>query len=131
MLYSIVAWEVILVSEVDEWYAELLRADQATAEQVAAAIDLLAERGPALGRPLVDSIKGSKLANLKELRPGSAGRSEIRILFAFDPSRNAVLLVAGDKAGAWSKWYAGNVPLAEVRYEKWLTGEYAGEGGST
>jgi len=130
MLYSVVAWEVILVDEVDEWYAELLREDQETAEQVAAAIDLLAERGPSLGRPLVDSITGSRLANLKELRPGSAGRSEIRVLFAFDPSRNAVLLVAGDKAGAWSKWYAENLPLAEVRYEKWLAGEYAEEGES-
>jgi Phage derived protein Gp49-like (DUF891) len=41
----------------------------------------------------------ARLSNLKELRPGSAGRSEIRILYIFDPKRNAVLLVAGDKAG--------------------------------
>lgn len=45
------------------------------------------------------------------------------------PTRNAVLLVAGDKARVWKRWYADNVPLAEARYEKWLAGEYAEEGG--
>lgn len=129
MLYWVVAWEVILVEEVATWYESLLHVDGNTAEQVAAAVDLLAEHGPSLGRPLVDSIAGSRLSNLKELRPGAAGRSEIRILFAFDPTRNAVLLVAGDKAGAWKKWYADNVPLAESRYQSWLAGEYDKENG--
>jgi ribosome-binding protein aMBF1 (putative translation factor) len=54
----------------------------------------------------VDTITNSKIANLKELRPGSRGRSEIRILFVFDPWRSAILLIAGDKAGNWTKWYA-------------------------
>ena len=63
------------------------------------AIEALAEGGPNLGRPLVDRIKGSSIHNLKELRPGSTGTTEIRILFAFDPWRSSVLLVAGDKAG--------------------------------
>ena len=54
--------------------------------------------------------------NLKELRPGSAGRSEVWILFAFDPMRQAVLLVAGDKAGEWSRWYQRAIPLAERRF---------------
>lgn len=58
--------------------------------------------------------------NLKELHPGSSGRSEIRILFAFDPRRQAILLVAGDKAGAWKKWYATNIPLAEERLDAHL-----------
>lgn len=53
---------------------------------------------------------------LKELRPGSSQRSEIRVLFVFDPVRRAVLLVAGDKAGNWDRWYDTNVPLAEKRY---------------
>lgn len=56
---------------------------------------------------------------MKELRPASAGRSEIRILFAFDPVRRAVLLVAGDKAGNWSHWYTKNIALADDRYNKW------------
>jgi len=68
----------------------------------------------------VDRIKGSTLHNLKELRPGSAGTTEIRILFIFDPDRNAVLLVAGDKAGQWTTWYRQAIPLAEDRYATYL-----------
>ena len=64
-----------------------------------------------------------RLANLKELRPGSAGRSEIRILYIFDPRRNAVLLVAGDKAGKWEAWYRQAILLAEQRYEDYLKQE--------
>ncbi|MBA4864111.1 type II toxin-antitoxin system RelE/ParE family toxin [Streptomyces sp. PSKA54] len=48
-----------------------------------------------------------------ELRPGSAGRTEIRVLFVFDPWRSAVLLVAGDKSGDWSGWYDWAIPRAE------------------
>lgn len=81
---------------------------------------MLSERGPGLGRPLVDTLHGSKIGNLKELRPGSRGRTEIRILFVFDPSREAVLLVAGDKAGEWNKWYRRNIVLAEERYFDYL-----------
>lgn len=83
------------------------------------AIDHLAEAGPGLGRPLVDRIHGSRLHNLKELRPGSAGRSEIRLLFVFDVEREAVILVAGDKAGQWNRWYRENIPVAEERYEQY------------
>ena len=60
------------------------------------------------------------MPDLKELRPGSAGRSEIRILYIFDPRRNAVLLVAGDKAGKWEAWYRQAIPLAEQRYDNYL-----------
>jgi hypothetical protein len=59
----------------------------------------------------------------KELRPGSAGRSEIRILYIFDPKRNAVLLAAGAKAGKWEAWYRHVIPLAEQRYEDYLKQE--------
>ncbi len=58
--------------------------------------------------------------HLKELRPGSSGSGEIRIVFAFDPVRRAVLLVAGDKAGNWQRWYDINIPLAEERYQAHL-----------
>ena len=68
----------------------------------------------------MDTLTGSRHKNLKELHPGSSGRSEIRILFAFDPRRQAILLVAGDKAGAWKKWYATNIPLAEERLDAHL-----------
>ena len=76
--------------------------------------------GPDLGRPLADRIQHSRLSNLKELPPGSAKRSEIRILYIFDPRHNAVLLVAGDKAGQWEAWYRKAIPLAEERYEDYL-----------
>ncbi|MFC4466105.1 hypothetical protein ACFPH6_16495 [Streptomyces xiangluensis] len=52
-----------------------------------------------MGRPLVDRPKGSDLHHLKKLRPGSGGRSEIRIIFACDPTRSALLLLGGGKAG--------------------------------
>jgi len=50
------------------------------------------------------------------LRPGSRGRSEIRIIFAFDPGRSALLLLGGDKSGNWQWWYRDNIPLAEQLY---------------
>ncbi len=84
------------------------------------AITALLVEGPNLGRPLVDRIKGSTLHNLKELRPGSRGASEVRILFIFDPERNAVLLVAGDKSGQWATWYHDAIPLAEARYRGYV-----------
>lgn len=118
------AWTVVLVEEVDEWFLGL---DDVSAALVADAIDQLVERGPALGRPMVDRIKGSRLHNLKELRPGSAGSTELRVLFCFDPERQAVLLVAGDKSGDWRGWYHRAIPLAEERYGRWLAGDYDDE----
>lgn len=110
-------WEIILVPEVHDWYLAL---DDLSASLVRDAVELLAERGPALGRPAADRITGSSLHNLKELRPGSAGRTEIRILFIFDPKRQAVLLAAGDKAGNWTRWYRDAIKLAEDRYARYL-----------
>lgn len=115
---------MILLDEVEAWFLKLVESDPGTAEQVTAAIDKLETDGPTLGRPLVDRIKGSRLHALKELRPGSAGRSEVRVLFVFDSQRQAVLLVAGDKHDRWDQWYTANIPVAERRYERWLAGEY-------
>jgi hypothetical protein len=79
-----------MVDEVRQWLHSLRRTDRDTLRQVSDALDVLAIEGPALGRPIVDRIKGSsRLHHLKELRPGSAGGSEIRILFAFDPATRA------------------------------------------
>ncbi|MFE7589832.1 type II toxin-antitoxin system RelE/ParE family toxin [Kitasatospora sp. NPDC057512] len=113
-------WEITLVGPVNDWYQDIAVKDPRTARQIAEAIKLLARRGPLLGRPLVDRIQGSTLHNLKELRPGSAGRSEIRMLFVFDVAREAIILVAGDKSGEWSRWYDINIPLAEARYEQYV-----------
>ena len=117
------AWNVVLLEPVESWFLRLAAEDPQAATQIERAIDRLAECGPALGRPLVDTIGHSRLKNLKELRPGSAGRSEIRILFVFDPERQAVLLVAGDKAGRWSRWYAEAIPVAEARYKRYRAKE--------
>jgi hypothetical protein len=115
-------WTVVLLDEVNEWFIDLAKRDPESADLVAGAIDLLEAEGPTLGRPAVDRVKGSRLHNLKELRPGSSGQTEIRVLFIFDPTRRAVLLVAGDKTGAWKDWYRDNIPVAEERYEAWLGG---------
>jgi hypothetical protein len=94
-----VAWSVKVTEEYAAWFTVLIKEDLASAVLGAQAVAALPEEGPALGRPLVDRIQGSKVHHLKGLRPGSAGRSEIRVLFAFDPTRSALLLLGGDKAG--------------------------------
>ena len=88
-------WEVYLTDEVDRWLDELAVHDPDSHRQAVFAIEALVEGGPNLGRPLVDRIKGSSIHNLKELRPGSSGGTEMRILFAFDPWRSSVLLWPG------------------------------------
>ncbi|MGH8824559.1 MAG: type II toxin-antitoxin system RelE/ParE family toxin [Jiangellaceae bacterium] len=105
--------EVNLHPEVDAWYLDL---DHDTANRVEQAIDMLAAEGPGLGRPLVDHVKASRHHNMKELR----ATTSVRILFAFDPRREAILLVAGDKRGQWDRWYKTSVPVADDRYDEWL-----------
>jgi hypothetical protein len=113
-------WEIQLHEEVERWFLDLCRTDPLSADLVAEAIDIPAEQGPALGRPLVDRLKGSSFHNMKELRPGSAGGSEIRLIFAFDPAREAIFLAAGDKSGRWQSWYQTAIPLADARFEEHL-----------
>ena len=109
-------WEVSLHQDVEAWYLSICQNDPKTADLILQAVDLLAAEGPSLGRPLVDRIKGSSYHNMKELRPASAGVTEVRILFAFDPGREAIFLVAGDKSGNWEGWYREAIPLADRRY---------------
>ena len=97
-------WVVERTDLVAGWWRGL---DAEAQEALAAALLILQERGPALGRPLVDTLTGSHLANLKELRVSAGGR-RLRVLFAFDPRRVAVLLVGGDKTGQWRSWYVGD-----------------------
>jgi hypothetical protein len=112
-----VEWDIYQTDEVAAWMAELRRSDPVAAEHVEAAVDVLSECGPTLGRPLVDTLTGSNLANLKELRPR---QTMIRILFVFDPWRSAILLIGGDKTGQWNAWYQHAVPHAEALYEIYL-----------
>lgn len=113
-------WDIYIVDEVREWIMGL---DRSTYVRVVQAIDALAEGGPGLGRPLVDTIVGSSIPNLKELRPGT-----VRILLVFDPWRDCVLLVAGDKSDRWQAWYRSAIPLAEQRYEIYLKERQEEEG---
>lgn len=99
------------------WLASL---DDDSGAQVVAAIELLEEHGPQLGRPIVDTVSSSRHRNMKELRPGSAGRSELRVMFAFDPERSAIMLIAGDKTGNWTRWYKENIPLADDIFDDHL-----------
>ena len=114
--------KVVMTRQVRDWLHALRSGDPVTRRLVAEAIDRLLDDGPALGRPLADRISGSRLHNLKELRPGSRGATEVRILFIFDPARNAVLLVAGDKSGRWDQWYRDAIPAAEAAYGAYLKG---------
>jgi hypothetical protein len=112
-----VTWEVISSPEFDDWFATLNDDDQ---ERFLAARKLLEEQGPNLKRPMVGEIKSSKFSNMKELLAPSTRTTEIRALFIFDPERKAILLLAGNKAGNWDRWYNENVPVADRRYERHL-----------
>lgn len=90
-------------------------------DELLAQLHLLACRGPALGRPRVDTLKGSRYSNMKELR-FSVGDGVWRVAFAFDPSRCALLLVAGDKAGiSERRFYRSLIDRADARFERHLS----------
>ncbi|MDA0634814.1 type II toxin-antitoxin system RelE/ParE family toxin [Nonomuraea sp. MCN248] len=114
-------WDIYVTDEVDAWIEGL---DPEAHRLVIDALDRLAENGPALGRPLVGKMNGSRIANLKELRPRSTGRSALRLLFVFDPRRDAIILVAADKIKASprdpNRWYEEAIPHAERLYEIYL-----------
>jgi hypothetical protein len=97
------------------WYDAL---DDDEGDRVNVAIDLLQAAGPDLGRPHVDTLKGTRIPNLKELRVQHRGRP-IRILFAFDPRRMAYLILGGDKTGD-KNWYITHIPIAENIYRQHL-----------
>lgn len=111
-------WGVAQTVEFAQWYARLRDDDVVRLD---AAVSILAERGPSLGRPLVDTVHGSRHANMKELRVGA-----IWVLFAFDRHRVAVLLVAGDKRGSWKAWYEKAIPIADGLLDRHLRGSEHG-----
>jgi len=83
-------------------------------DNVIAALEQLEEHGPITRRPFVDTLEGSEHPNMKELRPRTTkGGAHIRVLFAFDIQSRAIMLVAGDKARNWTKWYKTNIPIAD------------------
>ncbi|MCZ7630851.1 MAG: type II toxin-antitoxin system RelE/ParE family toxin [Microthrixaceae bacterium] len=108
-------WDVEVTDQFVEWWSTLTD-DQR--EAVTARVDLLGERGPDLGRPVVDRIHSSRHRTMKELRAAKDGA--MRVLFSFDPRRQAILLLGGDKSGEWNKWYEWAVPLADDLYDEYL-----------
>jgi hypothetical protein len=105
-------YAVFVLDSCREWLNSLRDRDY---EGIAARIDLLAEEGPALGRPTVDGIKTARHLNMKELRYG-----KFRVLFAFDPLIQAVLLLGGSKKNRWTEWYDESIPIADDLYDEWL-----------
>lgn len=81
--------------EFRDWFGSLEESDR---DRINQALEVLKTVGPVLGRPLVDQVKGSRMKNLKELRP--LGTS-LRCLFIFDNERRAFFLVGGNKRGRW------------------------------
>jgi hypothetical protein len=110
-------WKVATTGVFDQWFASL---DADAQAEVIAKVNLLRLLGPQLGRPHADTLKGTKYANLKELR-ASVKNAVLRIAFAFDPERQAILLVGGNKAGAKQKrFYERLIATAEALYDAHL-----------
>lgn len=115
-------WRIASTGVFDRWLGGL---DLERAMQVTAAMRRLQKAGPVLGRPRVDSIQGSRVHNLKELRV----LGSVRVLFAFDRHRQAVMLVGGDKHGSWNRWYRQHIPVAERLFEDHQGRNGPGHGG--
>ncbi|MCY4319588.1 MAG: type II toxin-antitoxin system RelE/ParE family toxin [Alphaproteobacteria bacterium] len=110
-------WRVELA---DEFVPEYRNLPTPVRRAILATTNILREHGPQLGRPHVDTLKGSRHANMKEMR-FTAAEGEWRIAFAFDPDRNAILLVAGDKSGHPSRrFYKGLIRKADDRFDRHL-----------
>ncbi len=117
-------WEVEFTDKFGDWWDTLTVEQQAA---VADRVELLVERGPSLRRPSVGTVKSSRHKNMKELRASSSRAGALRVLFAFDPRRHAILLLGGDKSGNWGAWYDWAVPAADDLYDLYLR-ELAEEG---
>ena len=108
-------WQVEYTDEFGKWWDELEQPERAAIE---ALVQLLEERGPALGFPHSSGINGSKHGHMRELRTQRGGKP-LRTLYAFDPRRMAILLIGGDKTGS-SRWYDVHVPIADRLYDEHL-----------
>jgi hypothetical protein len=107
------AWTVAFA---DEFLPEVEALAKEVRRELLAMARLLERSGPQLGRPHVGTLNGSGYANMKELRFAAAG-GVWRVAFAFDPKRNAILLVAGDKSGvSQARFYKRLITTADARY---------------
>lgn len=115
--HTTMMWSVEFVDEFDEEFDDLADAVQ---DELLAQAKLLEQFGPSLGRPRVDTLKGSRHPNMKELRFDANG-GVWRVAFAFDPRRHAMLLAAGDKSGTSQKrFYRRLIEKADKRFDAHL-----------
>jgi hypothetical protein len=111
--------EVVVTEEFRLWYEGL---SEIYSDHVYQVVEMLADRGVALRFPVSSKIHGTEI-NLRELRIPSAG-AQFRVLYSFDPERQAVLLIAGDKRGN-KRFYAEYIPRAERLWREYLAGKDA------
>jgi hypothetical protein len=109
------ATEIIVTAEFVSWYGRLTEAEQEAIQRIVSQLEAV---GIALGFPQSAAIKGSKLP-LRELRVQHMGEP-YRVLYIFDPARQAVLLVGGNKVGSGNRWYEAAIPHAERLYTEYL-----------
>lgn len=108
-------WEVEFTDEFEKWWVVLNEAEQIDVDAV---VRLLEEYGPALKFPYSSGIQNSRFTHMRELRIQHRGKP-YRILYAFDPRRNVILLIGGSKIGD-NRWYEKYVPMAEDLYDDHL-----------
>ena len=109
------SWNVEYTDEFGEWWSTLTDSEQ---EDISAMGELLMEKGPNLPFPFSSGIEGSKHPHMRELRAQSGGKP-LRVFYAFDPRRSAILLIGGDKTGD-KRFYAKMIPVADRLYDEHL-----------
>lgn len=109
------AWDIEYTDEFEVWWETLTEGAQIDVDTV---VGLLQECGPNLPFPYSSGVTGSRHSHMRELRIQHQGRP-IRVLYAFDPHRTAILLLGGDKTGN-NRWYKINVPIADRLYDEYL-----------
>jgi hypothetical protein len=110
-------WEVETTEEYDDWFLGQSENGQAS---IRMKVELLIEYGPHLPRPHADTLRGSTLSNLKELRAQTENHV-FRIAFLFDEKRKAILLIGGDKKGKNEKrFYRNLIKQAEEIYQQYF-----------
>jgi hypothetical protein len=109
-------WTVIFHPEFDPEYEAL---EEAVQDALAIVLMVLRDRGPQLGRPMVDTLNGSDFPNMKELRV-TAADGEWRFAAAFDPKRRCIVLCGGSKAGVSPRvFYKALIREADARFRAW------------
>lgn len=110
------SWEIEFTDEFGDWFKELTEDDQ---DAIDFTVDLLTDQGPNLKFPHASGIANSRHAHMRELRTQSKGKP-LRIFYAFDPRRSAILLIGGDKTGD-DRFYDRLIPVADALYDVHLT----------